>query len=41
MINWDEISVRAMIGGGLGLIALFLMFNFFAKFEKKPRISRR
>lgn len=35
MINFDELSIRAGIAVGLGLIALFLALNFFAKFPKK------
>lgn len=35
MVNFDEISVRAMIGIGLGIIGLFLALNFFAKFPTK------
>lgn len=34
-MNFDELSVRALIGVGLGIIGLFLALNFFAKFPTK------
>lgn len=40
MINFDELGVRAMIGIGLGIIALFLALNFFAKFPTKKSPKR-
>lgn len=40
MINFDEIGVRAMIGMGLGLIALFLFLIFAAKFPTKKSPKR-
>lgn len=40
MINFDELSVRALIGLGLGLIGFFLLLNFFAKFPTKRSIKK-
>lgn len=39
-MNFDELSVRALIGVGLGIIGLFLALNFFAKFPAKRSLKK-
>lgn len=40
MINFDELSVRALIGLGLSLIGFSLLLNFFAKFPTKKSVRK-